>query len=200
MFKSRRLFVIIGLFVLSCCSFPSFGEDNRSLPEDSHGKLKVGEPAPSMWAMLPDGSIATTENFRKKVVLLELWSIKDKRRNETQVRLSQLRKSFLGEKKVLILSVCIDGDWEEWLHYCDSQQSLQTANGGEVRFYGDALWWQSHLQMEAKEEAQFLSEYNVEETPTWYLFGYGGKFVHSGTKLDNLKESISEQLKLTASP
>lgn len=193
----RKYRYLAGFFVTALISAIVIAADDAPSLNKASGSLKIGERVPLVWGMVLDGTIVSSENVSGRIVVLDVWSMKDKNRDETQQQLSKLRSRFLGNKRFLILSLCIDGEWEDWRKYCVAQKSLPTPNGLEVPFIADAYWWQAHLEMDSKEKAKFITEYGVKETPQWYLLGLGGKLVSSVANVERLNELIVEQLRLT---
>lgn len=162
-------------------------------------KLKIGQRVSELWGWsngLDPIGLDECDRLGKTVVLVEFWSLKDSERLVAHKRLVEVRKEFLTEERFMMISICVEGGFEEWMKHCEKQQDLHSPKFGSVPFYFDAYWWQCYSDADvAPTLPKPLSvSYGLKETPSYFLVQNGGKLLDLQIKSDDLSSVITNHL------
>ena len=135
--------------------------------------LKVGEPIPVFTALFADGNPYDPAHVKGKFVLMTWWSADDEATRKHFAAMRELRKEFAGEKRFQMLSVKLDGEWDDWLRFQDKQPPHDPKHPLQP-FYSDSKWWQA---FHAPTTEARRSPFRVGKTPASFLIGPDGKLV-----------------------
>lgn len=153
--------------------------------------LKVGDVAPPVPALIPDGSPLLPEHLRGRTVLLSFWSMTDPGVGRHLDLLRGLRKEYLDGERFRMVSVCVDDAWPDWLAFLDKQKPLDAEF--PLRSLGsDARWWQV-MRWPAK--AGEPDPYRVTATPRSFVIGPDGKLLAVNLSDENVRDAVAAAVK-----
>jgi hypothetical protein len=159
-------------------------------PEDS---IRVGQKAPYVVALLPDGNFVMQANWHGKVVLLTFWSRKDASSLRQFELLKKIRKEFAKDERFWIVSVCTDEDWDAWLRFLESQGKVDYGDArGRFDFYMDHKWFNAF-----HDDANFNSAkaYGVKRLPEAFLIGPDGRVLAARVADERLRDTVAAALR-----
>src|SRR4051794_29615953 len=83
------------------------------------------EHAPKFWALNASGDAVHLSDPTPggRWVLVEFWP-SGKPRAEDQKLMAKLREEYLSDDRLLLFSVCVDLDFEDWLGHVNKQADL----------------------------------------------------------------------------
>ena len=121
------------------------GVGGKRIEVSGHPRPKIGEPAPAIEAVHPDGNGLAIDDLAGKVVLVVFWRLgedKGKGKGLPFGRLAPLRRAYADRPNFLILTVCANGGdrWEEWAALIAEQGEVDYGDGRR-RFLDDPRWW-----------------------------------------------------------
>jgi hypothetical protein len=144
-------------------------------PETRGEGPMVGDPAPEIAAMNPDGNYVQADHLKGRVVLLAFWAFDPKSKSGMPLdALRELRREFADDKRFLILTVCANDsdDWEAWGEHLIGQGRVEY-DGYGGRFIDDPKWWNT-VQADV-EEPTMARRYGAADTPTYFLVDGEGR-------------------------
>ena len=156
--------------------------------------IEVGQPAPLLPALGPDGNAVRSEDLRGNLILLAFWyaGTKDPDAEEQFIRLEEIRREFAGQEKLLIISNCTDIATEEdaaarW----DQVVTRMVDYGhGRRRYINDSCWWQC---MDIGGPASpSTPRFGVRRKPEAFLIGPDGRFVAVRISAQELRRGIAK--------
>jgi uncharacterized protein (TIGR03067 family) len=104
-------------------------------------KLQVGDTAPLVEGIAPDGSPFDLKSLKGKLVLLTFWREENADLERHFSKLRDIRGAFFVHDNFQIVSVRIDDSkFTEWLAFLDKQASLEPEHP-QRRLYDDSKWW-----------------------------------------------------------
>ncbi|HEX4590396.1 MAG TPA: redoxin domain-containing protein [Gemmataceae bacterium] len=149
---------------------------------------RIGQPIPTFPALGPDGSPLRLEDIRGKTVLLNFWSLKDAGVQRRFELLRDLRREFAAER-FQIVSVCVDGEWDEWLAFLERQKPLDEKFPMRP-LYSDARWWQFFYRPATEGQPTFSGRMTQDS----FLIGPDGKFIAMNVRDDKLRATVEAAL------
>jgi len=153
-------------------------------------QLKIGDIAPDLLATTNGGQPVVLKELKKKVILIEFWSQDDKaRRNQVQT-LRAIRQDYLRDSEFIIISVCVDGEWDDFFSYC---QEYEAVDG--VPFNSDFKWWQSKIQTEDADREEIIQNYQIGKTPAYFLLKENNELTGVQIPQDQLRDRIDKLLR-----
>jgi hypothetical protein len=162
--------------------------------------LSASNSLPGFWAENAGGQIVKLEDkgIRGRWVLVEFWSLADRKRVETEQSLQRLRRQFEADDRLLIWSVCVEEDRGEWMKEISARPDLANADGSTKKFPSDHRWWQLILgrQSDAQWRA-FLVRIGLSDLPQYFLINPEGNLA-GRVEPSKLVETLSRLLADTA--
>jgi hypothetical protein len=160
--------------------------------------IEAGRPVPHLPAHGPDGNILNEEHLRGQYVLLAFWyaGTKDPATDEQFARLREVRGEYAGDKRLLIISVCVnalteEGANEAWDKFVMGQGVVDYGDG-KRRFIDDSRWWQC---MDIGGFAlPSAPRYGVGRKPEAFLIDPDGRFVAVRIPSDALRREVAKAL------
>jgi hypothetical protein len=149
--------------------------------------LPAGKFGQSMPVLGPDGNPLRPDDFRGKTVLLTFWSMHQPEKQTRFDRLRGLRSEFLASDRLRIISICVDGGWDEWFAYLNRQTPLDKRQP----FSSDSRWWQYYLTSGDQPR-------NVIVVPNSMLFGPDCKVLADHLPDDKIRDAVEAALKPAA--
>lgn len=151
--------------------------------------IKVGQPAPYVDALFADGSPFNQDEQKGKFILVTWYSADDETTKKHFVALREARKEFVKEKRLQMISIRMDGEWEEWLKFQEKQPPLEPEHPLH-RFYSDFKWWQAFHDSPKERRNPF----RVGKKPASFLIGPDGKFAALDVPDSKLLETVKAAL------
>lgn len=189
-FISSILLCVCFIFVASVVA----SEPAAKSKQPQARQFKVGDPAPKFWGYNAGGDVYDySKTCKGKTLLLVFWSLHDPDYQQLNQRLRKIRRQFLHEKNLTMVSQCVDQDYEAWMDYCNHQKKL---DGND--FYSDARWIHQSQGGFNLEEVNSAKEYGVEKTPAFFLIGPDRKFLAVKIPEKDLVEQMKKVLKKQA--
>jgi hypothetical protein len=152
--------------------------------------LTPGALAPPINAVAADGNAFFPEHIKGKVVLLVFWSLHEPASIRQFGVLENLRKEFAG-RRLQIISLCVDEDWDAWQRVMRDQGSVDFGQGLKP-FDSDQQWWQL---IQAARAPSTAAAYGATKTPAAFLTGLSGRFVALQIPSEKLREIVNETLR-----
>jgi hypothetical protein len=155
---------------------------------------KVGDSAPEIAAMNPDGNNVQTAHLKGQVVLLAFWAFDPESKSGMPLdSLRELRREFADDKRFLIITVCVNDsdDWEAWGEFLVGQGQVEY-EGYRGRFIDDPKWWNT-VQADV-EEPTTAQRYGADGTPAYFLFDGAGRLAAVSIPPAGLKETVGRIL------
>jgi hypothetical protein len=153
-------------------------------------ELKVGQRAPSLDAVAADGNALLPEQLAGKIVLMTFWS------DETSAashfaKLREIRREFSSVKGFQMVSVRLEGEFDEWLRFLEKQPALDEQSS-DAPFYSDAKWWQ---MFHFPAVASHTNPFKVGKQPRSFLIGADGRLVAVDLSDKDVRDAVSMALK-----
>ncbi|QDV50738.1 TlpA family protein disulfide reductase [Gimesia fumaroli] len=159
-------------------------------------QFKVGDAAPEFWGFHAGGEAYDYgKSFRGKTILLIFWSLEDPDHEQLNQRLRKIRRRFLDQQDFLMVSQCVDQDYEKWIAYCNRQKRLD----GNA-FYSDGKWIHQTQGGFNLDELNSAKEFGVTKTPAFFLLGPQRKFLAMNVPEKQLVKQIQTVLKSQTRP
>ncbi len=158
--------------------------------------LKVGDRAPEIGGVGPDGNSAAMSHLKGKVALVVFWTLDAKNRKGMPLEpLQQLHKEFESDKRFLILTECVPNDtdyfgYEVWMNFLERQGREDRGNGqgpffDNPRWWSDPRWWNECTMHE-----DMARRYGVDGLPAYYLIGDDGRMVALRIPEADLRDNV----------
>lgn len=153
---------------------------------------KVGEIAPTVDGIAPDGSPLDPKALSGKIVLLTFWRGDDEALARHFAKLREVRRQFIAEKKLQIVSLRIDGSgFADWLKFLDNQPPLDP-EFPRRRIYDDPMWWH-YFHASVNEVGR--NPFGVGRDPESFLIGTDGKLLAAKVPDTDLVAAVAKVLK-----
>jgi hypothetical protein len=155
-------------------------------------RWEVGQPAPAVPALGPDGSPLLLEPLRGKTVLLTFWSLTGAGGRRHLELLRGLRQEFLHAERFQMVSVCLGGEdgWDDWLWLLDRQRPFDDRHPLHP-FASDARWWQVFHRPSAGDGGDPCP---AGEPPQSFLIGPDGRLLAAHVPDEKLREVVARAL------
>ena len=149
-------------------------------------EMKVGQPVPSVDALFADGNPYDPAHLKGKFILMTWWSADDEETRKHFAKLRELRKEFAKEKRLQIVTIQLDGEFDDWLAFQEKQPPLDPKHPTQA-FYSDSQWWQAfhHPSTEARR-----NPFRVGKKPTSFLISPDGKLAAMNVVDSKLREIV----------
>lgn len=182
------------LLVLS--SVAGAAEDGAPVPDRAASAAvepaKVGETAPPIVAVNPDGNAVLGSHLKGKVVLLAFWTLDSEK--GTGMPLETLRgprSEFRADERFLILTVCVPDDetdgTDDWIDFVHRRGKVDYGDGA-ISFQNDPRQWNA-FQMDA-DEPTTAQRYGVADLPAYFLIGDDGRLVAARIPPADVPETV----------
>jgi len=168
------------------------GTRSELVLQDEKKQVRVGEIAPPIEALSASGDVVLAHAYKGKVTLIVFWSMHDKAKMRLLDVLKKIRREFGGHENFLMLSVCIDEDWEDWLDFCERQGKVDFGSGPR-NFYDEDKWWQL-TQAGLNAKAHSAPKVGVVNTPAIFLIGPDNRLIAVRIPRDKLSTTIGAAL------
>ncbi len=160
--------------------------------------IRVGQVAPPVVALTPDGNFDIQSYYQGRYVLLTFWSLQDRESIRQLEELKKIRRGITKRNRLLILSVCTDdpeAHHECWLRFLEAQGMVDYGDRdrrGPFHFYMDHKWVNA-----AQDGSNFVSSeaYGVERLPAAFLIGPDGRLRAIRIPVDKMGAVVAEALK-----
>jgi hypothetical protein len=157
---------------------------------NADGEVKVGDPAPAVDALFADGSPYDPAHVKGKFVLMTWWPADDEAAKKHFGVLRRIRREYLDEQRLQMISIKLDGEFEDWLRFLDRQSSFDPKFPMRS-FYSDAKWWQAFHSSPGKVRR---NPFHVGARPQSFLIGPDGKLVAVDIPDAKLRETVKAAL------
>lgn len=178
------------LFSATCllCCFCAASLSAEPPARKATTQIKVGEAAPNIWGHNAGGEVYDyRKSFRGKTILLVFWSLQDPQHHKLEQQLRAIRRQYLPEQKLVMVSQCVDPHFDEWRNYCARQPDL---DGNP--FYGDARWIQQTQGGFDQREINSAKAFGVTRTPALFLIGADRKFLALNIPPEKLSQVLAK--------
>ena len=186
--------IFLSLILLCICFVFDVSVDASEPEANSQQQSRqfiIGEAAPEFWGYHAGGEAYDyRKSFRGKTILLIFWSLEDPDHQQLNERLRKIRRRFLDQQDFIMVSQCVDQDYEKWRLYCNRQKRL---DGNP--FYGDAKWIHQTQGGFNVDELNSAKEFGVTKTPAFFLLGPQRNFLAVKIPEKQLVEQIQAVLK-----
>lgn len=179
-------------------------DDAVSAKKSAEPRLKVGATVPEFNVSLPSAEgvgFERLEKSHKELFVLVFWSHQDRDRAEAIKVMSQLRRQFRNDKRFVMLSCCLDGEWEDWLKWMDEQTKLDVKKEWPNGFGSDSVWWHAYSledMSDGFDKQSTLAPFELSSTPRLFVVGKNRKLIARDIKYDDLSKIVEKQLKQDA--
>jgi len=189
-FSKKIIHFILILFLFSACSVksPSEGGDEPVKANIQAGDivtgLDIGQQAPELSYVSPDGKLISLSSLRGKMVLIDFWAswcmpCRVENPNLVEVYRKYRNKRFTQGKGFSVYSVSLDTDREAWVK-------------GIAK---DGLIWESHVSDLKGWNADVVSLYKVEAIPANFLIDAHGIIVAKNLRAEALGQTMESFLR-----
>jgi len=151
---------------------------------------RVGEPGPVFEALFADGSPYDAAQVKGKVLLMTWWSADDEATRKHFVMMRDLRKEFASEKRLQMMSIRLDGKWDDWIRFQDKQPPHDPKYPLQP-FYSDFKWWQA---FHAPTTEVRRNPFRIGKAPAAFLIGPDGKLASSNVPDAKLRAEVKAAL------
>lgn len=187
-----KLFCVICLLCCLCASSLSA----ESPVKAAKTEIKVGQAAPDLWGHNAGGEVYDyRKSFQGKTILMVFWSLQDPEHRRLEQQLRAIRKEYLPEQKLVMVSQCVDPHFDEWRNYCARQPDL---DGNP--FYDDARWIQQTQGGFDQSKINSAKEFGVTKTPALFLIGADRKFLAVHIPPEKLSKALAQKIPLAGKP
>jgi hypothetical protein len=148
--------------------------------------LKAGQSVPEFAALFSDGNPLDPKVLQEKVVVYIFHALDDRRSEPLTKALIAVRKRWLDDNRLQMISVCTAAEWEPWMAYLDKLPPYDPANPARAAF-SDRRWWQAIHYPAA--EGQGLP-FKLKSTPCVVLVGRDGRIISADVAADKLEAEV----------
>ena len=159
--------------------------------------IRVGQAAPPVVALTPDGNFDMQGHYRGRFVLLTFWSLEDRESLRQFERLREIRRGLAGEDRLLILSVCADDPAtieERWMPFLEAQGMVDYGDRdrrGPFHFYMDHKWVNAAQEVS---NVKSTAAYGVGRLPEAFLIGPDKRLRAIRIPVDEMKAVVAKAL------
>lgn len=151
---------------------------------DQVAQLRIGDPAPELAFLDPEGKERKLSDLRGKVVLIDFWAswcgpCRMENPNVVKLYNNYKDKKFKSGKGFEIFSVSLDQSKDRWI--------------GAIK--QDGLIWENHVSDLQGWRAEGARIYNVNSIPQTYLIDGEGKIIAKGLRGAALENQLKSLLK-----
>jgi peroxiredoxin len=164
--KILTVLVFIALFILNMGNVAARRHNNAPFPVGEFIRQMNGKPAPAFSLRDISGKTATLEDFKGKVVYMDVWAtwcapcLLQIKKSET------LKKHFESNKDVVFLYISIDSDENKW------KQTIEKRHIKGI-----------HLISSGGKESDLIQNYQVPSIPRFVLIDREGNIADFNAKL-----------------
>jgi thiol-disulfide isomerase/thioredoxin len=143
------------------------------LPVASFFKSQNGEQAYNFTAEDISGNVFLLEDFKGKVVYIDVWATWCGPCISHRPNVIELAKHYQDNDKVEILMISVDSDQEKWSNFLKEEGQVDGLN----------------LFIENGMRSKFGDSYNIKSIPRYILIGRDGKIIHSNMAEPSIKSN-----------
>jgi thiol-disulfide isomerase/thioredoxin len=189
-FRGINILFLIVIITLSACSGKSGRKEQGQLSETTliasevNTGLEIGQRAPELSFVSPDGSEISLSSLRGSMVLIDFWAswcmpCRIENPNIVRVYDEYRDKKFTRGKGFTIYSISLDTDKEAWL------------NG----IKNDNLKWDAHVSDLKGWRSEAAEIYKISAIPANFLVDADGIIVARDLRADALGETMEAYLR-----
>jgi hypothetical protein len=142
----RAIFIALASLYMAPGLFLSF---DRQMEFDRFqiwaSEIQSGERPPAeIGGTLSSGDWVGLKEHRGKTILVVYWSMNDPEYGRWDIDLREIRQKYLDNREFMILSICVDDDFEKWMKFLSDAKPLER-NGERFELFRDKTWWHVHV-------------------------------------------------------
>ncbi len=148
--------------------------------------VQPGQPAPDFIAYTSDGNKVTKEDFKGKLVYMDVWATWCNPCIAEIPVSKKLQSHFINEKRILFVNVSVDSDESEWLNFLAKEKE----------------WTGLHVRVESNEVESFYKKFKLYGIPGYILMDESGNILNIRAPRPSegeIKDEIESQLEKVAS-
>lgn len=148
--------------------------------------VQPGQPAPDFIAYTSDGNKVTKEDFKGKLVYMDVWATWCNPCIAEIPASKKLQSHFINEKRILFVNVSVDSDESEWLNFLAKEKE----------------WTGLHVRVESNEVESFYKKFKLYGIPGYILMDESGNILNIRAPRPSegeIKDEIESQLEKVAS-
>lgn len=154
------------------------------------GELQIGQPPPEeIGGTLSSGDWVGAKDHRGKHLLVVYWSMKDPDYVLWDQELREIRQKYLDNRGFMILSICVDDDFDKWMEYLSKAKKFE-ANGQSFEIFRDRTWWHAHASDYAPHKALLDPDHKT----VVHLLSREGNFQAIRIPVKDLKATVQSKL------
>lgn len=150
----------------------------------------MGQSPPSeIGGTLSSGDAVTKNDYRGKYLLVVYWSLQDNDYSQCDKVLREIREQHMRNKDFMMLNICTDGDFKQWMEYLDKADKLEK-NGETFAIFRDQTWWHAHVF----DYSPHPDLGAPKQGAVAHLLGPDGKFLAVRIPVSELRKTVQSKL------